>query len=65
MYNPFNEAISTAISDEALVLQAKKTACTILTGKKTSYLLLGKELCQVVPETRRFCLSTIEMRERL
>jgi hypothetical protein len=46
-------------------LQAKKTVCTILTGKKTFCLLPGKELCQVVPESRRFCLSTIEMRERL
>jgi len=40
-------------------------ACTILTGKKTFCLLPGKELCQVEPEMRRFCLSTIEMRERL
>jgi hypothetical protein len=41
------------------------TVCVTLTDEKMVCSLLGKDLCQVVLELRRFCLPTIEMREQL
>jgi len=39
--------------------------CAILPYEKMICLLPGKELCQIGPEMHRFCISTIEIRERL
>lgn len=41
------------------------TVFAILIGKKTSCLLPRKELRQIEPKMRCFCISTIEIRERL
>jgi hypothetical protein len=41
------------------------TVFAILIDKKTSCLLPGKELRQIGPKMRRFCISTTEIRERL
>jgi hypothetical protein len=41
------------------------TVFAILIGKKTSCLLPRKELRQIEPKMRCFCISTTEIRERL
>src|SRR5437764_1813282 len=46
-------------------LGCEKGRFSILTGKKTFCLLPGKELCQIGPEMRRFCISTTKIREWL
>jgi len=43
----------------------KKTVCTVPPYEKMICLLPGKELCRMKPEMRRFCLSTIKIREWL
>jgi hypothetical protein len=46
-------------------METKMTVFAILIGKKTSCLLPRKELRQIEPKMRCFCISTTEIRERL
>ncbi len=47
------------------LMETKMTVFAILIGKKTSCLLPRKELRQIEPKMRCFCISTTEIRERL